>query len=238
MKALKSAYPVFTRHGALPARYPNSKKYLMDRYKIFKDSEIIFSGRRGRQIIVRIWLKITFTGDEVVEILEGVEIAADRQPRQIEHISSAGQDIRWVEKPPLQLYRLKQVIEAGLCFAEHLIVEKAEELQQKALKNRFSALERLRIYYRQLAADAAACSAEAAGAVQAEYRRRLRDEIAYVRVKAAMDLIALETISTPVQNLKCLRQQNGNSKEVNAVFNLHDGSFITLPGSSASLQAG
>jgi hypothetical protein len=225
MKALNSSYPVFTRHGVLPARYPNSKKNLMDRYKIFEDSQITFSCRRSRQIIVRIWLKITFTGDEVVEILEGVEIPADRQPRRIEHITSTDQDIRWVEKPPLQLYRLKQVIDAGLRFAEHLIVEKAEDLQQKVLKNRYSALERLRIYYRQLAADAAAYSSEAAGAVQAEYRRRLGDEIAYARVKAEMDLIALETISTPVQNLKWLLQQNGNSKEVNAVFNLHDGSL-------------
>jgi hypothetical protein len=237
MPALNPAYQIVTRHGVLPARYPNSKRCLMDRYRIFEDSEIKFFGRRSRQIIVRIWLKITFTGDEVVEILEGVEIPADRQPRRIERIGPAGQDIRWVEKPPLQLYRLKQVIEPGLRFAEQLIFEKAEDLQQKALKNRYSALERLRSYYRQLAADAAACSNEAADAVQAEYRRRLRDELAYVRVKAAMDLIALETISMPVQNLNCLLQQNGNSKEVKAVFNLYDGSFITLPGSSASLQA-
>lgn len=229
MQALNSAYQIVTRHGVLSARHPNSKRYLMDRYRIFEDSEIKFLGRRSRQTIVRIWLKITFTGDEVVEILEGVEIPADMQPRRIEHLSPAGQEIRWVENPPLQLYRLKQIIEPGLRFAEQLIVEKAEDLQQKALKNRYSALERLRTYYRQLAVDAAACSNEAADAVQAEYRRRLRDEIAYVRVKAAMDLIALETISMPVQNLKWPALQNGNSKEVNAVFNLHDGSLSVPP---------
>ncbi len=62
---------------------------------------------------MRIRLKITLTSDEVVETLEGVEIPADQQPRHIERTTSAGKDICWVEKPPLKLYQLKQIIEAG-----------------------------------------------------------------------------------------------------------------------------
>ena len=227
MKALKSAHIGATRHGVLPARYPNSRKALQNRYEVFGDSEKKFSCRRGWQVLVRIWLKITLTGDEVVEILAGVEIPADRQPRQIERTTSAGKDVRWVEKPPLKLYRLKKIVEAGFSFAENLIVEKAENLQKKNIKTLYPTLARLRTYYRQLAEDAVGNDGEDKRAVHAQYRRRIREEIQYSRVKASVDLIALETLATPVQKLKWLLQRNGNSKEVKAVLNLYDGSLTS-----------
>jgi hypothetical protein len=102
-------------------------------------------------------------------------------------------------------------------------------LQQKTLKNLYPTLERLRTYYRQLAADAAGVDREKTGAIEAEYRRRVREEIQYSRVKATMDLIAVETISTPVLKLTRLLQRNGDSKEVTAVLNLHDGGLISPP---------
>jgi hypothetical protein len=227
MKALKSVPGGAVRHGVLPARYPNFGKILKDKYRIFGDSKKEFSCRRGWNDIVRIWLKITLTGDEVVEILEAVEIAADRQPRRIECITPAAKEIRWVEKPPLKLYRFKQIIETGFRFAGNLIVEKAEDLQQKTLKNMYPTLERLRTYYRQLGSDAAGVDRTETGAMEAEYRRRVREEIQYTRVKATLELIAVETISTPVLKLTWLLQRNGNSKEVTAVANLHDGSLIS-----------
>jgi len=237
MKGLNSAHPCITRHGVLPVRYPADRKKLQLRYAVSGDSKIKFSCRRSWEIIVRIWLRATLTGDEVVEILEGVEVPAECRPRRIGISTAAANDIRWVEKSPLKLYRLKQAVEAGFRFAEIFIVEKAEDLQQKALNSLYPNLERLRAYYRQLDAIADANDHKETGAIEAEYRRRLRDEISYVRVKATLDLIALETISTPVQNLKWLLQENGSAKEVKAVFNLYDGSLITLPGSPESLQA-
>jgi len=237
MQGVKSAHSCITRHGVLPVRYPADRKQLKRRCGAYAKPAVHFSCRRSRQILVRLWLKATLTADEVVEILEGIEIPADGRPRRIGISNPAASDIRWVEKSPLELYRLKQAVEAGFCLAENLIVEKAAGMQQKALKDLYPTLERLRTYYRRLAADARADGNKETGAVEAEYRRRLRDEIAYVRVKAAMELIALETIATPVQNLKWLLPENGGPKEVKAVFNLYDGSLITHPGSSAFLQA-
>jgi len=46
--------------------------------------------------------------------------------------------------------------------------------------------------------------------------------------------IALETISTPVQNLKWLLQENGKATEVKAVFNLYDGSLNPPPDRNAN----
>ena len=94
MKALKSVPVGAARHGVLPARYPNSGKILKAKYRIFGNSKKEFSSRRGWNEIVRIWLKITLAGDEVVEILEGVEIPADCQPRRIERNTSASEEIR------------------------------------------------------------------------------------------------------------------------------------------------
>ena len=234
MKGMNPAHSCVTRHGILPVRYPTGRKKLKLRYGAFEDSEIKFSCRRSWQVIVRIWLKTTLTGDEVVEILQGIEIPVEGRPRRIGISTTAANDIRWVEKSPLKLYRLKQVVEAGFRFAENFIVEKAEDLQQKALKDLYPTLERLRTYYRQLDANADANNTKKTNAIEAEYRRRLRDEISYVRVKAAMDLIALETISTPVQILKWLLQENGKATEVKAVFNLYDGSLNPPPDRNAN----
>jgi len=225
MKALKLSHMGAARHGVLPAQYPASRKTQQNRCRVFGETVTTFSCRRGWKILVRIWLKIKLTGDEVIEILEGFEIAPDQRPRRLESMPSADKDIRWVEKPPLQLYRLKQIIEAGFPFAGNLIIEKAGDLQNKNLNTLYPVLERLRAYYHQLAEDAAGNDGEQTGAIEAEYRRRLREEIQYACVKATVDLIALETISTPVHNLKWQLQRNGKSKEVNAVLNLYDGSL-------------
>jgi len=234
MKKLNSAQVCITRHGILPVRHPADRKKLNLHYAGYENSEIHFSCRRSRQIMVRLWLKITLTGNEVVEILEGIEIPEGGRPRPTAAGNTAADDIRWVEKSPLKLHRLKQAVEAGFRFAENSIVAKAAELQLKALKDLYPALERLRTYYRHLDADAKADGLNQTGVIEAEYRRRLRDEIAYVRVKAAMDLIALETISTPVQNLKWLLPETSRAKEVKAVFNLYDGSLNPPPHGNAN----
>lgn len=236
MKKLKSAPSCIARHGILPVRHPADRKNLNLRYGGYGDSEVQFSCRRSRQVMVRLWLKATLTGDEVFEILEGIEIPADGRPRRTAISTTAADDIRWVEKSPLKLYRLKQAVEAGFRFAENSIVAKASEIQLKALKDLYPALERLRTYYRQLDADAKADGLKETSVIKAEYRRRLRDELAYVRVKAVIDLIALETISTPVQNLKWLLPENGGTKEVKAVFNLYDGSLNPPPHGKANSE--
>ncbi|CAB1074375.1 hypothetical protein JY97_15805 [Alkalispirochaeta odontotermitis] len=228
--ALKLSHIGAARHGVLPARYPGSKKTLRNKYQGFGETNTRFSCRRGWKVLVRIWLKIQLTGDEVVEILEGFEIPANQQPHKLEGLPSADQDVRWVQKPPLKLYQLKQIIEAGFGFAENSIIEKAGKLQKKNLKALFPVLERLKAYYRQLANDTVGIDGEQTGAIEAEYRRRLQEEIQDACVKATAELIALETISTPVQNLKWQLQQNGRTKEVNAVFNLYDGSLESTAG--------
>lgn len=222
---LKLSHMGATRHGVLPAQCPDSRKNLKNRCQAFGRTEQKFSCRRGWKVTVRMWLKIKFSGDETIEILEGFEIPADGQPIKLERIISADKEVRWVDKPPLKLFQLKQIIEAGFRFAENFIIEKAADWQKKNLKTLYPALERLRIYYHQLAQDAAGNDGQPTGAIEAEYRRRLREEIQYAGLKATADLTALETISTPVQNLKWQLQRNGKSKEVNAVLNLYDGSF-------------
>ncbi|MCP4628158.1 MAG: hypothetical protein GY850_32280, partial [bacterium] len=225
MKGLKLSQMGATRHGVLPTQYPASRKTLKNKYGAFGETVTTFSCRRGWKVRVRIWLKIKLCGDAVVEIIEGFEIPADQQPLKLEVIPSTDKDIQWVEKPPLKLCRLKQIIEAGFGFAKNLINEKAAALQTKNLKTLYPTLERLRAYYRQLAKDAAGNDGEQTGAIDAEYRRRLREEIQYACVKATADLIALETIATPVQNLTWQLQRNGKSKVVTAVLNLYDGSL-------------
>jgi hypothetical protein len=211
------------RHGILPARQAASKKTLPGRCETLGDVETKFSSRRGWKVRARIWLRIKFTGDEVVETLQGFEITEDRHPRKLADIPSADRNIRWVEKPPLRLNRLKQIIEAGFRFAESSIFEKAEDLQKKNLQNLYPALERLRSYYHQLAADTPGKDGEKADAIHAEYRRRLLEEVQRASVKATAQCVALETISTPVQHLKWQLKRNGNSRQVEAVLNRYDG---------------
>jgi len=227
MKARKLTDSDETRHGLLPVRHPKSNKAFQNRYGVFGESAKKFSCRRGWHVRVRIWLKVTLTGDEIIEDLKGVEIPQDQQPREIESRPSTRKEVSWVEKPPLKLYELQQIVESGLRFAEKLIVAKAETLQKKYLIALYPALARLRTYYLQLAEDAPGNDREAMDAIEGEYRRRLNEEIRYTRVKAVMNLVAVETIATPVQKLKWLLERNGKSKEVKAVLNLYDGSLVS-----------
>ncbi len=213
------------RHGILPIRYPNSGKTFPNKCAVFGGAERKFSCRRGWQNLVRIWLKITLFSDEVVEMLTGIEIPADMQPRLIETETSAGQDVQWVAKPRLKLKQLEAFIEAGIGLAEDLTVVKAEDLQRKNFETLYPTIERLRIYYQHLTEDSAGTDPDRTSAIKAEYRRRIREEIQYARTKATLDLIAVETLATPVQNLTWLLEQNGMVKEATAVLNLYDGTF-------------
>ena len=213
------------RHGLLPACYPACAKDLKARYGTFGDGETKFSCRRGWSARVRLWLKVKFAGDEVIETLDGIEIPAGRQPHHIAGIPSAENGIRWIEKPPLTLNRLKQAIDTGLRFAENSIIEKAAVMQKENLKKCYPALERLRTYYHQLAADTPAGDGQQTEIIRAEYRRRLMEEVERATVTATAELVALETLSTPVQNLKWRLRRNGNPKVIRAVLSLHDGRF-------------
>ena len=211
------------RHGILPVRYPHSVKTLQNRRAVFGGAEGKFACRRGWQNLVRIWLKITFFSDTVVEMLTGIEIPADMQPRLMETDTSAGKDVRWAAKPRLKFKQLKAFVEAGIRWAENLAVAKAEDLQRKNFETLYPTIERLRIYYQQLTEDSGGPDPDKASAIKAEYRRRIREEIQYAGVKATLDLIAVETLATPVQNLSWRVERNGILYEETVVVNLNDG---------------
>ncbi len=226
MKAARSVSANLSRHGILPARSPQSKKMFADRYRIFGDTQHKFSCRRCWNVLVRIWLKIKLTGDEVLESIEGIEIPAGGQPFEVKISPPPGSDIRWVAKPPVKLYELKQIIETGIRFAEDSVSNKARDLQNRQIRNRLPALARMRAYYRQLAEETAGSSSKETDAIQAEYQHRLREEIHYAQVKATLELIALETVAAPVQQLTWELQRNTQTREVVSVVNLYSGRIM------------
>ncbi len=213
------------RHGVLPQRVPNDRKTLKNRYVKLGGANKNFSCRRGWQALVRIWLKIKLAGDEVVEMLTGIEIPANMQPRLIQTTAATGNDVQWVAKPPLRFNHLKAYIEAGVRWAEKLALAEAENLQRKNFETLYPTIERLRIYYQHLTEDAAGNDPDKTAALNAEYRRRIREEIQYARVNAKLDIIALETIAAPVQNLSWLMERGGILYEETAVVNLYDGTL-------------
>lgn len=218
---------VASRHGILPVRYRESRKSLANRCRIFEGTQDEFSSRRIWRVLVRIWLRINLTGDEVVELIEGVEMPPGGQPSKIEPCPSPAVDIRWVEKAPLKLYELKQIVDAGIRFAADSVSFKARDLQSRQLGSRLPALERMRAYYRQLAVDAAGDNSNETDALHAEYRRRLHEEILFARVKAKLNVIALETISTPAQQLRWVLRRNTQTQRVVSVVDLYSGRVVT-----------
>ncbi len=227
MKLARSMAAIESRHGILPVRYPQSKKMLADQYRISGDIQHKFSCRRSWIVFVCIWLKIKLTGDEVLESIEGIEIPPGGHPSEVNISPPTGSDIRWAENPPVKLYELKQAVETGLRFAEESVSRRARELQIRQLSNRLPALERMGSYYRQLAVDSVGSNNGETDVIHAEYQRRLHEEIQYARVKATLDLMALETISTPVQKLMWVLQRGTQTREVASVVNLYTGRILT-----------
>lgn len=226
MKDFRPLSATISRHGILPVHYPQTKKILADRYRIFSDTTFTFSCRRRWLVLVRIWLEINLIGDEIQEWVEGVEVAPDGQLAAVDISPAPAPDIRWVDKPPVKLSELKPNFETGISFVEKSIAGIARELQNKQLTTRLPALERMRAYYRQLADDAGNSSSQT-DAIQAEYQRRLREEVRFARVKATVNPIALETISTPVQQLKWVLQRKSQTREVISFANLYTGKMRT-----------
>lgn len=227
MSASQSRADVASRHGILPARYRKSRRSLARQCRIFKETQYDFSSRRDWRVLVRIWLKISLTGDEVVELIKCIEMPPGGQPSEIGHCPSPAADIRWAEKAPVKLYELKRIVETGIRFAADLVSIEARNLQNRQMCDRLPALERMRAYYRQLAVDAAGSECQEADAIRSEYRRRLHEEIHFARVKAKLALIALETISTPAQRLTWKLRRNTQTKEVVSVVDLYSGKVAT-----------
>jgi len=216
------------RHGVLPALFTYSRKALKDKYSVFAGSCKNFTTRREWTTTVRIWVKATLSGDEVVEILEGVEILPDGQLRSIQSAELPGKDVRWVEKPPLKRFQLKELIESGVGFANNFIIDTAEKLQTENFNRLYSTLERLRIYYHQLNEDTMSSAKDGrVSTIEAEYQRRKQEEIQFARIKATVEPVAVETISTPVQKLRWQLERNGNKMSVAAVVNLYDGIIVS-----------
>jgi hypothetical protein len=211
------------RHGVLPILYPNDRKTLKNRYPELAGTKKKFSCRRGWQALVRIWLKIKLSGDEVVEMLAGIEIPADMQPRLIKTTAAAAKDVQWVAKSPFKFNQLKAFIDAGVRWAENLALAKAEDLQRKNFETIYPTIERLRVYYQHLTQDSAGNDQDKTAALNAEYRRRIREEVEYARITVKLNIIALETIAAPVQNLSWRLERNGILNEETAVVNLYDG---------------
>jgi len=216
------------RQGALPALHNFSRKALRNKFSVTAGSEKSFSVKRLWKTVVRMWVKAILTGDEVYEIIEGIEVRPDGRIKRIENNVSIGENVRWVEKPPLKLYELKKRIGSGMEFAGNLVIEKAEALQKKNLKRLYSTLERLRIYYRELNEEVLSSgSKEDLAVIKADYKRRQQEELLYARLKATIKLIAVETISTPVQQLCWELTGNGGSKRVVAGLDLFNGEIST-----------
>ena len=211
------------RHGALPRRFEISKKDLKSKYRFFAGRCERFACKRGWQTTVRLWVKAVLSGDAVVEILEGVEISPNGQIRRIESTTPPGQGICWIEKPPLKRYQLIELIETGMAFADNLIIDRTD-LQSQKLKRLYATLDKLRIYYHQLKEETVGDGKEdAVAAVEAEYQRRKQEELEYARVRASTKLIAVETISIPVQELRWDMERSGNRHRIAAAFNLFSG---------------
>ena len=218
----------YARHGVLPVFYNYSKKELRSKYSVIAGSCEKFACKREWETLLRLWVKVILAGDEVVEIIEGFEITDKGQIQRIDDDVSPGIDIRWIEKPPLKFYEFKEQIEAGMAFARSFSVERAEELQTKNFKRLYSTLEKLRIYYHQLNAEEVHSGGdENKAAIEAEYQRRKHDEIQYARIKATTKLIAVETISTPVQQLRWQLGRNGDRQWLEATVNLYNGDIAS-----------
>jgi hypothetical protein len=216
------------RHGVLPILVTRSRKTLKNNYSVFAGTCKNFSSKRAWNTTVRLWVKAILSGDEVVEILEGVEIKPDRQPRRIDNAMLPGEDVQWVGNPPLKRYQLTALIKSSFWFAQNLIIDRAEELQTKKFRRLYKTLEKMRIYYHQIKEETLKTgNEEAVSAIEAEYQRRKQEELQYARVKVVVKIIAVETISTPVQELRWQLARNGNRKSVKAALNLYNGETIS-----------
>lgn len=209
------ALPGRSRHGVLSPQVGFSRKEARDRLQVFAGELVRFSARKAWRAAVRIWVKAAIQADDVNEHLFAVEVADNGPSRVLETAPDPDPAIRWRKTPPVAFAAFEALVERAMKRAEQEAVRLSEEAKQSGLERLHQTLDRLERYYDQLREEALSAGKErAAAGAEAEHERRKADEIEGARVRARVDLVALETVSTPVKRLEWALERGGIERQV------------------------
>ncbi len=215
------------RHGLYPKKVQLSRKDLKNIFQVFAGKVAKFSARSSWQTTVRCYVKIVLTGDEFIEKIALIEVSPSGSSKIVEDEPELTAEVKWVERPPIQRYRLEDLIKKGLIFVEKVAIEKAGDLQAERLKGLYKTLKQLRTYYRKLIADNRRKENEdAVTTLESEYRYRKNEEMEHARVRAVIKIIALETVSTPVKNIRLIIERDDCIREVISCVSCMDGKIL------------
>ncbi|MFC1812592.1 hypothetical protein ACFL03_07860 [Thermodesulfobacteriota bacterium] len=216
-----------SRHGLLPDSAKLSRKQLKDMYTVFFGKVAKFSVRSSWRTTVRCHFKITIVGDELMEELLCVEVPFKGLPRFLEDVPVLKEDVRWVVRPPLKQYQFREMLDQGMAFSEKIAMDRANDSLNESLKRLYSTLDRLKCYYQQVKEESVQGEPEnKISAAEEEYQRRKTEEIQQARVRAKVEVIAVETLSVPVKRMTWKLKKKDGFRDAQAVFNCFDGKVV------------
>ena len=215
------------RHGLLPGSMKIKRSDLKNMCQVFVGEVSKFSVRSSWKTTVRSHYKITTVWDELVEELLCIEIPFKGLPRQVKGSSGLAKTMHWADRPPMKLYKFKEMLDRGTALAERIAIDRAEDFRKDSLKRLYSTLERLKCYYQQVKEESVQTNDENEESVaEIEYQRRKTEEVQQASVRVKVEIVAVETISVPVKQLTWQLKNNHGFREVCAVFNCFDGKMV------------
>ncbi len=221
------AGPGRSRHGARPARTSFSRPEARDRLRVHTGRLTRFTARKGWRATARLWVKAAVRADDVHEHLLAVEVSENGPARVLDRLTHPPQDVQWREAPPISRPRFEALVERGMKRAEQEAVRLSEEAVRENLERLYQTLDRLDRYYRQLREEALSAGRErAAAGARAEHARRKADEIEAARVHAHVELVSVETVSSPVKQLQWTLEGPETKRIVSADFDLVEGDVL------------
>jgi len=215
------------RHGLLPDSVKIKRRDLKNMCQVFVGEVSKFSVRSSWKTTVRSHFKITTVWDELVEELLCIEIPFKGLPRQVKGSSGLVKTMHWADRPPIKLYKFKEMLDRGAALAERIAIDRAEDFRKDSLKRLYSTLERLKCYYQLVKEESVQTDDENGESVaEIEYQRRKTEEVQQAGVRVKVEIVAVETISVPVKQLTWQLKHNHGFREVCAVFNCFDGEMV------------